>query len=225
MDCGAQCHWDIRLTKILGYDPSTLQKAISTAEELEREDARPEAAPQISNRHTQEQDEWEDDDIGPAPAPQQAARAAVPTRGDLTLRDEAITEAQAGARSDLAAARKADRKVQKERLDDLVPRAEAGTRERQLEKKREVAASNKAFGGAKEGGDYQEVGDGELMGGDAGVKEMKQREERKKNEREIKREEILRARAQERDERLIGMREREDRTMAMLRGLAKERFG
>jgi len=39
---------------------------------------------------------------------------------------------------DIRYARKLDRKEQKAALDELVPRAEAGTRERQLEKKKEV---------------------------------------------------------------------------------------
>jgi len=70
-----------------------------------------------------------------------------------------------------------------------------------------------------------EVPEGELLGGDEGIKRIRKEEARKKNEREVRREEILRARAAEREERLMGLREKEEKTMEMLRALAKERFG
>ena len=41
-------------------------------------------------------------------------------------------------REDIRYNRKQDRKAQAAALDELAPRAEAGTRERQLEKKKEV---------------------------------------------------------------------------------------
>lgn len=66
------------------------------------------------------------------------------------------------------------------------------------------------------------------MGGGDGVddfKRVKKEEERKKTEREIRREEIARAKAAEREERLGSYRIKEEGTMAFLRGLAKERFG
>lgn len=208
------------------YDPTALTRAIATAKALEEDYAMATAAPaQTTTQHRPEPDS-DGDDVGPAPPPFSAPGPARPTRSDITLRDEAIAEAQADARDSIKQARKDERKTQKERMEELVPRAEPGTRERQMEKKREVAASNRAFGDAKGGGDgVQDMPEGELMGGDAGVKEMKLREERKKNDREIKREEMLRARAEEREERLGSMRERESKTMEMLRTLAKERFG
>lgn len=174
-----------------------------------------------------------DSDLGPAPPPPGTISnpnpgkhgPTIPTRTDLTLRDEAISDAQQDARVSLTAHRKADRQQQKALIEELDPRAEPGTRERQLEKKVEVAASNREFAAQKEGDGGGEMGEGELMGGDAGVKEMRMKEERKKNEREVRREEVLRARAAEREERVAGLRQREERTMGMLRGLAKERFG
>ena len=109
-----------------------------------------------------------------------------------------------------------------------MPRAEAGTRERQIEKRREAASSNRMFAAAKEGGDMAEVPESDMMGGDEGVADIKRRKqetERRKTEREIRKEEIMRARKEERDERAREFREREDRTMANLKELARQRFG
>ncbi len=127
--------------------------------------------------------------------------------------------------------RRADSKREQQRLEELQPRAEPGTRERQLEKKRELAASNRAFAVSKGGGDgMAEVGEADLMGGGdedgvEGFKRQKMVMERKKNEREIRREEILRARKEEREQRAQEFREREERTMAGLVELARRRFG
>ena len=122
--------------------------------------------------------------------------------------------------------RKLDRKAQKAALDELIPRAEAGTRERQLEKKKEVNEKMKSFREKSPGA--AEVPDTELMGGGDGVgeyKKMKDDFERKKNERELRKEEILRARMAEREERLSEYRAKEESTMDMLKTLAKQRFG
>jgi hypothetical protein len=129
-------------------------------------------------------------------------------------------------RDDVRYTRKLDRKAQKDALDELVPKAEAGTRERQLEKKREVNEKMKSFREKSPGA--TDVPDAELMGGGDGVgeyKKMKQDFERKKNERELRKEEILRARMAEREERLSEYRAKEEGTMAMLKQLAKQRFG
>ena len=116
--------------------------------------------------------------------------------------------------------------VETERLNDLAPRAEPGTRERQLEKKREFAASNRAFAAAKEGDGGVDVPEADLMGDDdGGFKRRKQEVERKKNERETRREEVMRARREEREERSREFREREERTMRGLVELARSRFG
>lgn len=129
-------------------------------------------------------------------------------------------------RDDLRFARKTDLLSQKAALDELVPRAEAGTRERQLEKKKEVNEKMKSFREKSPGA--AEVPDTELMGGGDGIdgyKKQKQEFERKKNDRELRKEEILRARQAERDERMQEYRKKEDGTMAMLKELAKQRFG
>jgi hypothetical protein len=109
----------------------------------------------------------------------------------------------------------------------LTPRAEAGTRERALENKRLANDSNRSFAASKhESGDV-DLRDADVMGSDGGdeLKRMKEQRERKKNEREIRREEIMRARRAEREEKLKGLREKEDRTMEMLKGIARQRFG
>lgn len=59
----------------------------------------------------------------------------------------------------------------------------------------------------------------------ASLKREKEKEQRKKNEREIRREEILRARAAEREERIQKYREKEQETIGWLQTLAKQRFG
>lgn len=112
-------------------------------------------------------------------------------------------------------------------MDELAPRAEPGTRERQMEKKREKAESNRGFREARSPG-AEEIGDSTLMGGADGVEEYKAQlkaNERRKTEREVRREEMLRVRAAEREERLSHHREKEQKTMDMLRELARQRFG
>ena len=77
-------------------------------------------------------------------------------------------------------------------------------------------------------GGVEEVNDSDLLGGGDDLdsfKARKQAAQRQKNEREIRREEILRAREAEREERLAGHRQKEEQTMDMLRALAKQRFG
>ena len=123
-----------------------------------------------------------------------------------------------------------DRKQQKEYLEEIVPRAEAGSKDRLLEKKREKADSNRLFAAGKtEAGGVDEVPEGDLLGDDdGGIEGFKKRKgelERKKNERELRKEEILRARAEEREERVRAYREKEEQTMSGLIALAKARFG
>ena len=144
----------------------------------------------------------------------------------LTPRTEYEAEDARYARLDLRHERKLDRKAQKEQLDELVPRAEPGTRERQLEKKREVNDKMRSFRDKSPGG---EVDDDTLMGGgDAGAESFAQKKAalaRKKNDRELRREQLLKARIEEREERVRGMKEKEEKTMAMLKALASSRFG
>lgn len=174
-----------------------------------------------------EDDEDEDDDgYGPAlpGRGQQRLGPSIPNMQDLQHRQELAKEDRSTQIADLRYDRKQDRNIQKERLEELAPRADPGSRERQMEKKRETTAANRAFGDAKEAG-AEEVGDGELMGGDDGIKAKIKANEKVKNERELRKEETLRARAAEREERMAAHRAKEDKTMEMLRGLAKQRFG
>ena len=133
-------------------------------------------------------------------------------------------------RGDLRFDRRQDRKEQKERLDELVPRAEAGSKDRMLEKKREKADSHRAFASAKtEAGGVEEVPESDLLGdADGGIEGFKKRKsdmERKKNERELRKEAILKERAEEREERVQAYKEKEAKTMSGLIALAKARFG
>lgn len=175
----------------------------------------------------------DDDDFGPAPPKDVTGRRTGPTiprLDDLAYRDELREEDSSRDRGnyvdDIRYERKQDRKAQKERLEELVPRADPGSRERQLEKKRETTSTLQSFRDAKEGGDV-EVGEADLMGDDSidAYKRKKMEAERKKSDREIRREEIMRARAAEREERLAERRQKEETTMAGLRELAKARFG
>ena len=70
--------------------------------------------------------------------------------------------------------------------------------------------------------------DSDLMGDEGGLegyKKQKGEVERKKNERELRKEEIWRAREAEREERLRIYREKEKDTMSGLVALARARFG
>lgn len=171
----------------------------------------------------------EDEDYGPvlpgAPVSSRRTGVGIPNKEDLTLRDELVKESRETDREALRDARKADRKLQKERLEELVPRAEAGTRERKLEKRQEVNEKMRQFRDKSPGG---EVRDGELMGGGDSVEEYKkekEKEQRRKSEREIRREEIERAKREEIEEKRREWQQREDRTVNMLRELARQRFG
>jgi hypothetical protein len=70
--------------------------------------------------------------------------------------------------------------------------------------------------------------DADVMGDADGLgelKKMKFEQARKKNEREIRKEEMLRARRAEREVKLAGLREKENKTMDMLKEIARARFG
>ena len=221
------------------YDPSMLQTAQETVQAYRANSQSPRpakrASPDYEQRATSKQsDEESDDDFGPAP-PTHLARASghgptIPGFNDLTHRNELRDEDNARNRSahadDVRYERKAERKTQKERMDELAPRADPGSRERQLEKKRETTSTLQSFRDAKEGGDV-EIGESELMGDDGieAYKAKKKADERIKNEREIRREEIARARAAEREEALSARRAKEAQTMEFLKQLAQERFG
>ncbi len=79
-----------------------------------------------------------------------------------------------------------------------------------------------------EAGGVEDVPEHDLLGGEDGIEgfKMQKREmERKKNEREIRKEEILRARNEEREERMREYRAKEEKTMTGLVALARARFG
>jgi hypothetical protein len=139
---------------------------------------------------------------------------------------EILQDDATAAREEAYYERKRERKAERERLDELVPRPDAGSHERRLEKKRETTAVHTSFRDAKSPG-AEEIAENDLLG-DNGVDDYKRRkkeEEMKKSERQLKREEVWRARAEERKERLQVMKEKEDQTMDMLKALAKQRFG
>ncbi|KLJ11446.1 hypothetical protein EMPG_09751 [Blastomyces silverae] len=179
--------------------------------------------------------------IGPSTArssgADQKSGPTIPSFQDLQLQRESQTESQTTAfvtqRKESSLARAAHKAQIRSAEEEIAPRAEPGTRERRLEKKRETAVANRAFAESKTGGDDDGiVGDDELMGGGgaggddlAALKKQREKETRKKNEREIRREELLRARAAEREERLKAYRRREEETMSVLKALAKQRFG
>lgn len=151
----------------------------------------------------------------------------IPSLQDLDVQREMNEEDRADRIAQIRLERKADRTQQKARLDELVPRAEAGTRERALEKKKEVNEKMKGFREKSPGG-AAEVNDGELMGGGDSfdeLKRMKASAERRKTEKEIRREEIFRAKEAEREEKLKEYRDKEERAMVLLRELARQRFG
>jgi hypothetical protein len=219
------------------YDPSTKTKATASFSaapaRLEVLRDSPEYTSKdesmlLSPRKVEE--DSEDDDIGPPLPPgdngavDRRRGPVIPGFADLQDRREMEAQDRRAAKDDLRYDRKLDRKAQKERLDELVPRADAGTRERQLEKKKDVNEKMRAFREPSPGG---EVPENELLGseGGEGFKAIKKAQERKKNERELRKDEILRARAAEREEAMQMHRDKEDKTMTMLRALAKQNFG
>lgn len=122
-----------------------------------------------------------------------------------------------------------DLKLHRERLDDLIPRAEPGSKDRMLEKKREKADGNRAFATTRAEAGMVDLPEADLLGGEdggvEGFKQQKREMERKKNERELRREEILRARQVEREQRVMEYKAKEEKTMSGLVALAKARFG
>lgn len=80
-----------------------------------------------------------------------------------------------------------------------------------------------------EAGGVEEVPESDLLGGEdggvEGFKKQKREMDRKKNEREVRREEIMRARLEELEERRREYRAKEEKTMSGLVALAKARFG
>ena len=206
------------------YDPKTKQR-IDEAFAFHNEDrvAKPSNVRPPSKDRDDRRGSDDNDDYGPLPAP---AGAQIPLTDDLAIRDEMAADDVSLQRKAQHEALKVDREAQRERLEELLPRAEAGTKERALEKKREAGAAAKAYRESAGGpGEMEEVGEGDMMGTEDEIKAMKKQQERQKNERELRREEILRARAEEREQRVRGLREKEETTMERLKAMAKERFG
>ncbi|KAL8853480.1 MAG: hypothetical protein Q9221_001639 [Calogaya cf. arnoldii] len=217
------------------YDPQTLRKAQSAADGPIAP-----SRPIIPSKAFQD-DVNEDDDDGYGPAlpsksDQRRARAralkqsgpSIPNIQDLEFKRELDAEQSLHDREAVREARKADRNIQKERLEEIAPRAAAGTKDRQLERKADLRLANNAFAASKTD-PLAEVPESDLMGdeegGLGGYKKRKGEEERKRNEREVRRDEILRARRAEREERVQAYKEKEERTMEGLVALAKARFG
>lgn len=231
-------HWNSGELAEGWYDPQTKTKAdqhFAEDEAQAREAAQHQPAEEVETPVQEDEDvpdasDNDSDDYGPRALPNSTRThnshgPAKPTFADLAERDETRAADAKAARNAHRAEARADAKQYVE--DALGPRAEAGTRERQLEKKREVAGAAREFREARGGGDgVAEVGDSEMMGGGGeGIGAIRQREERRKTERELRREEALMARKAEREEMQAGLRAKEEKTMESLRALAKERFG
>ncbi|KAF4454563.1 hypothetical protein F53441_2952 [Fusarium austroafricanum] len=209
--------------RITSDNPAALRENRASMHENEREEP-------MGDAKDDESEDDDDDHYGPTlPGSDRARRSGpgIPTLQDLSLRAELVEEDKQASITDLRNARKADRALQKEHLDELAPRAEAGTRERMLEKKAAVADKMRSFRDKSPGA--MEVGDErELMGGGDSLdeyKKAKEREQRRKTEREIRREEVDRAKREEMEEKKRAWREREEGTVSMLRELARQRFG
>ncbi|KAI3394409.1 hypothetical protein diail_2821 [Diaporthe ilicicola] len=185
--------------------------------------------------------EEDDSDYGPPPPPpgqeeeEEGATSGgtrkgpgIPTLSDLALQREAAAEEREERAGELRRARRADRARQKERLEELAPRAEPGTRERKLEKKAAVNEKMRGFREARGDAAVEEVGDGDLMGGGDSIADLRRAKaatQRKKTERELRREAEARAREEERLEKLREWREREEEKLRGLKELARARFG
>lgn len=231
------------------YDPATLKRAQENANQAQPYSCGGRASPEYSydrpadgktakESPTEEEEDGDDDEYGPTlPHPgfmRGAARSGptIPTMQNLDLKRESAIEDASAAREESRDQYRSEIRAHKAELrhlqDEVAPRAEPGTRERQLEKRREAAAANRSFAEAR-GVSPEAAPDEELMGaGDgewASLKKEKERDQRKKNERELRREEIMRARAAEREERVQKYREKEDETISWLQSLAKQRFG
>lgn len=176
-----------------------------------------------------------DEDVGPT-LPPQSSRAhartgpSAPTFADLAERDEALATDARTAHTARRNGALADRRLARERAEALAPRAEPGSRERMLEKRAQASAAARDYWAGKDGGGGVEEVDEKALGlsGEGGAEEVRRMRgemERKRTDREMRREETMRARAAEREERVAGMKEKEDRTMSMLKALAAERFG
>ncbi|GAB1315935.1 hypothetical protein MFIFM68171_06145 [Madurella fahalii] len=238
------------------YDPELFQRLASDArphQPIPRSQPRPSAPYASTNGNVSPSSSSSsdaDDDYGPPPPPPLHGQSSslstpssnptpgphtaypgptIPSRTDLALRDEEALHAQQESLAHHRLARRAHRADQKALLDELVPRADAGTRERKLEKRREVSQKLKGFKEDKEGGQMAEVGEGELMGGEGDsleeYKSMVRKREEGRRERLSRRDEMERARRAEREEKVRAYREKEEKVIGGLREIARARFG
>ncbi|KXS97021.1 hypothetical protein AC578_1893 [Pseudocercospora eumusae] len=211
------------------YDPEAKTRADERSQakphlpQRQSRDRVPPSKQEPDQNHSEDEDE---DDFGPSLLGHEVSRAgpAIPNLQDLQHRQELADEAARNDRADSRYDHQMDRKEQKSRLEELVPRADPGSRERQIEKKADKTSVLHSFREAKDGGEV-EVKDSDLMGDDEGFKAELKKREKVKNEREIRKEEFLRARIAEREARMRGYREKEEKTMSVLREIARERFG
>ncbi|PYI20558.1 hypothetical protein BO99DRAFT_481072 [Aspergillus violaceofuscus CBS 115571] len=184
-----------------------------------------------------ENNDNEEDDYGPTlPQPDKSLSGpTIPTIQDLELRKEQAREDALAARQDSQSQYRSEVRAHRAEVrhmqEEVAPRAEPGTHERRMEKRQEAAQANRAFAEARRGGSpgAAAVPDEDLLGSGENeleaMKKSREREQRKKNERELRREEIMRARAAEREERLQKYRAKEEETIGWLKTLAKQRFG
>ncbi|RDH34495.1 hypothetical protein BDQ94DRAFT_141588 [Aspergillus welwitschiae] len=231
------------------YDPATLEKARTNLAQMQAqtstntgyrgESQQDERRDETRDRDVEGEDDEDDDEYGPV-LPSTSGRGGgpssgptIPTMQDLELRKELAAEDAIAARQDSRAQYRSELRSHKSEIkylqEEVAPRAEPGTHERRMEKRQEAAASNRAFAEAKRGGSPEAAPEEELMGSGENdldsLKKAREREQRKKNEREIRKEELLRARAAEREERLQQYRQKEEETIGWLKTLAKQRFG
>ncbi|RKF58979.1 hypothetical protein GcC1_179010 [Golovinomyces cichoracearum] len=223
------------------YDPSTIRKASEHADIYDSRNHNEEPSDLTSSTHGKlktsprsESVEGSDSDqsFGPMLPDQEITSKTrrlgptIPGTQELQVIRETREEDRLARRNEIISAQRAERKEQKAALDELVPRAMPNSRERQLEKKKELNEKMKAFREKSPGA--ADIPDTELMGGGEDLesyKRIKKEVERKKNDRELRKEENLRARIAEREERLREYRAKEAGTMAMLMALAKQRLG
>lgn len=115
-----------------------------------------------------EEEDDEDDDYAPPLPPSTTSLArtyssskpgpAIPSLEDLELRRALQVEAEEDRLASLRLARRADRSIQKERLDELAPKPDAGSHERKLEKRKAATDMMRQFTSAREGGRHSRSG-------------------------------------------------------------------
>lgn len=155
-----------------------------------------------------------DSDYGPLPIGAGTSRskphdAAIPRLPDLAARDEDLVADRARSLSALRSARRADRLEQREREEELAPRADPGTRERKLEKKREAAAAARSVARDRSPGTLEVREDDLMGGGDDAMDEYKRlvaADAERRRQGNAWREERERARKAEKAERLEYLR-------------------